>query len=159
MEIICIFFITMPSIGVFAMPTSERDLGFETSTSMEPLKALIDELDNQIDSLRLSNDVGSLNTSRTLADLKFKMELMYGDQQAEMVAYKTDVSFAYFLVGFCIFCICLSIELMLGLPFREDNRAMNWKITFVLLPVVSIIFLYWLVTAIHRWHFPQFYQM
>ena len=53
MEKICIFLITMPSIGVFAMPTSsDIDLDFVADTSTEQLECLIAELDEKIDSMR-----------------------------------------------------------------------------------------------------------
>ena len=48
MEKICIFLIAMPSIWVFAMPSScDRDLDFVADTFTEPLKRLIAELDEK----------------------------------------------------------------------------------------------------------------
>ena len=199
MEIICIFLLTMPSIGVFALPFSpERDLELVTDTSTEPLERLIAELDEKINSvLWSSNDSTSLDTFNIYLELRSKVRQIYWDQRqiywdqilrvdglstpspcpstpspcplisdwdqkrlsTQMAAYKKSVSIYYFLVGVTIFLICLSIELMLGLPFIEDNRSMKWKIISVALPVVVIIILYWLVTAIHQFHFPQFYEM
>ena len=186
MEIICIFLIMMPSIGVFALPFSpERDLELVTDTSTEPLERVIAELDEKINSFLWStNDSTPLDTFQTYLDLRSKLKQIYWDQilvetrvddlptpspcpsisdwdqkelSYQMAAYKKSISIYYFLAGATIFLICLSIELFLGLPFVEDNRSMKWKIISVALPAVGNVILYWLITAIFQSHFQQFY--
>ena len=107
------------SIGVFAMPfSSDSDLDFVTDTSTKQLECLIAEMDEQIDSMRSSNDVDSLKMFKTFQDLRFKMEQIETKMKIEneanhwdqidlsthMDAYKMDVSIVSFFVGFlCIF--------------------------------------------------------
>ena len=83
MELICIFLIIMPSIGVLALPSpSERDLELVTDTSTEPLKRVIAELDEKINSvLWSSNDSTSLDTFDTYLDLRSKLKQIYWDQR------------------------------------------------------------------------------
>ena len=160
MEKICIFFITMSSIVVFAMPSfSERDLDAVTDTFTEPLERLIVELDDKIDFLRSGNDVDSLNTFKTFQDLRFEMKQIYRDQSrlsTHMAAYKRDVSIVYCFIGFCVFLVCLFNDALYRL-FREDNRTTTMKIACVVLPVLPIILLYWSVMQFHRIHFSDFY--
>lgn len=161
----------MPSMGVFAMPTSsDIDLDFVADTSTQQLECLIAELDEQIDSMRSSNDVDSLKMFKTFQDLRFKMEQIeikmkieneanHWDQidlSTHMDAYKMDVSIVCFFVGFCVFLVSMSYDLMNRLII-EDNRSMFLKIAFVVLPVLPIIVLYWSVTMFHRIRFPNFY--
>ena len=153
------------------MPSSsDRDLDFVTDTSTEQLEYLIAELDEQIDSMRSSNEVDSLKMFKTFQDLRFKMEQIGTKMKIQneanrwdqielsthMAAYKMDVSIVCSLVGFCVLLVSLSYDLMNRL-FIEDNRSMFLKIACVVLPVLPIILLYWSVMQFHRIHFSDFY--
>lgn len=88
MEIICNFLLTMPLIGVFALPSTERDLELvrdtstDTSTGMEQLERLIAELDEKINSvLRSNNDSTSLDTFDTYLNIRSKLKQIYWDQR------------------------------------------------------------------------------